>query len=282
VYAPRVGDTFRHEMRDTDEFAVEGSPFRDSVEWKMVWDVTIGKNGDTYLYTRRLVQLGLDVNGAKVLTGSEIASQKAEIVQVMSHDGHVIDITGTENLTKAIASVARPENQSRIAQIFSPENLRALLGARAADAFGEVVGKPAVVGASWAASGDFGVLRSKKIVVDAAVGCGGRSCLELVRNWDVDQEQVADIARQHVAQFMSSTGGDPESVRLIDAKVSIQDTFVVEPDTCQFHDANLVQQENFTFEGPQKNRIAIVLTSKQLSHADYPPPGSMRVSMAHR
>src|SRR5262252_5455983 len=63
VFAPRVGLVFRHEMKNTDEFAIVGSSFRDAVERRFVWEVTVGEQGGNYTYKRRLVQLGLTVNG---------------------------------------------------------------------------------------------------------------------------------------------------------------------------------------------------------------------------
>jgi hypothetical protein len=105
--------------------------------------------------------------------------------------------------------------------------------------------------------------------VDSAVGCGGRSCLKLVRSFDVDQKQIADAVRQHIVAFSSEFGGE---LRVVDSNLKIQDTFEVEPDTCHFHDADLTQQSTFTFEGPKGNSIKVALTSKQTSHAEYPPP----------
>ena len=272
VYAPRVGLVFRHEMKNTDEFAIVGSSFRDAVERRFVWEVTVGEQGDHYTYKRRLVQLALTVNGMKVLEGSEVEPRKAEIVQVMSHDGKVLDVVGTQELTDALVSLVAPAARARVEEMFSAKNLRALLLARAVDAFDEVVGKPAEVGATWESNESWGVLKGKKIVVDSEVGCGGKHCLKLVRTFDVDQEKVADDVRKRAASFMTDIGGDPAALKLVDSQVKVEDSFVVEPETCHFHDMRLAQESRFVLEGPNQKRIQIALASTQESHADYPVP----------
>lgn len=270
VFSPGEGMVFQHEMKNTDEFAIAGSSFRDSVERRILWEVTVGKQGDNYVYHRRLVELGLTVNGAKLLEGGEIGPRKAEIVQVMSPDGRVVDITGTQELTDALVSVVAPAGRARVEQMFSAENLRALLLARAVDAFGEVVGKPAEVGASWTSNENYGPLRGKKVVVDSEVGCGSKHCLKLVRTFDVNQEMVGDDVRKRAAAFMTDLGGDPAALKLLDSNVKVEDTFLVEPETCHFHDAQLTQESRFVFQGPKQNRIEVALVSKQESHAEYP------------
>ena len=270
VYSPGEGIVFQHEMKNTDEFAIAGSSFRDSVERRFLWEVTVGKQGDNYAYHRRLLELGLTVNGAKILEGQEVGPRRAEIVQVMSPQGKVVDITGTQELTDAIVSLVAPAARERVSQMFSAENLRALLLARAVDAFGEVVGKPAEVGASWASTENYGALRGKKVVVDSEVGCGGKHCLKLVRNFDVDQEMVGDDVRKRAAAFMTDLGGDPAALKLLDSNVKVEDTFEVEPETCHFHDMRLTQESRFVFQGPKQNRIEVALVSKQESHAEYP------------
>jgi hypothetical protein len=273
VFAPRVGLVYQHEMKNLDELTVPNSTFRDSAESRVLWEVTVTEQSDgRFNYKRRLVELGLTVNGATILTGKEVTPKRAEIVQVMSKDGHVIDVTGTEQVTQAIVSLVAEPAKARVAQMFSAENLRELLKARATDAFDEVVGKPADVGSSWSAKENYGPLKGKMIYVDSAVGCGGRACVKLKRAFDVDQQKVGEMVRQRMAGFLKESGADPAAVKLVDSNLKVEDTFVVEQDTCHFHEATLVQQGQFTFEGPQKNRLQVVLTSKQESHAEYPPP----------
>jgi len=274
VFAPRVGLTFQHEMKNLDEIAVTGSSFRDSVESRVLWEVKVKEDSSgKYNYVRRLVEFGLKVNGAELLKGKEVEPRRAEIVQVMSKDGHVIDVSGTAQITEALAAlVADPTAKARIKEMFSPENIRELLRARAVDAFDEVVGKPADVGSSWSAKENYGPLKGKMVFVDSALGCGGRSCVKLKRAFDVDQQKVGEAVRQRMAGFLKESGADPAAVKLVDSNLKVEDTFVVEQDTCHFHDSSLVQEGQFVFEGPQKNRVAVTLTSKQTSHAEYPPP----------
>jgi len=272
VFAPRAGLVFRHQMKQLEEFAVTGSSFRESEEWRVLWEVRVDEEADRFLYRRRLVELAITVNGKALLTGSEVEPRRAEIVQVMSRDGRVLDVLGTDQLTAAIVSVAPETERAWMAEEFSPENLRELLLARAVDAFEEVVGKPSEVGASWTARHNFGALTAKTIFVNSALGCGGRSCRKLVRTFDVDQQLVADVARARVAGFVKAQGGDPAAVRVVDSKLTVEDFFVVEPDTCHFHDAALTGQGRFVLEGPEGGRIELALTSKHESHAEYPLP----------
>jgi hypothetical protein len=273
MFAPRVDMKFRHEMKNLDEVAVAGSNYRDSVESRVLWEVTVTQEGDTkYFYHRRLLELGLKVNGADVLVGPEIASQRAEVVQMMSRDGHVIDITGTEQVTQALKTVVPPAERARVAEVFSPENLRTMLMTRAVDAFDEVVGKPTDHGSTWSSKMGNGPLRGKQVLVDSSVGCGPKTCRKLKRTFDVDPEKVGDFARRRVAAFLASSGLEPGSMRVVEAKLKVEDTFVVEPDTCHFHDANLAQEGKVVLEGPKGNRMEVIFTNKQTSHAEYPPP----------
>jgi len=273
MFAPRVDMKFRHEMKNLDEVAVAGTNYRDSVESRVLWEVAVTQEGDTkYFYHRRLLELGLKVNGAEVLAGPEIASQRAEVVQMMSRDGHVIDITGTEQVTQALKTVVPPAERARVAEVFSPENLRTMLMTRAVDAFDEVVGKPTDHGSTWSSKMGNGPLRGKQVIVDSSVGCGPKTCRKLKRSYDVDPEKVGDFARRRVATFLASSGLEPGSMRVVEAKLKVEDTFVVEPDTCHFHDANLAQEGKVVLEGPKGNRMEVIFTNKQTSHAEYPPP----------
>jgi hypothetical protein len=239
----------------------------------VLWEVAVTQEGDTkYFYHRRLLELGLKVNGAEVLAGPEIASQRAEVVQKMSRDGQVIDITGTEQVTQALKTVVPPAQRARVAEVFSPENLRTMLMTRAVDAFDEVVGKPTDHGSTWSSKMGNGPLRGKQVLVDSSVGCGPKTCRKLKRTYDVDPEKVGDFARRRVAAFLTASGLEPGSMRVVEAKLKVEDTFVVEPDTCHFHDANLAQEGKVVLEGPKGNRMEVVFTNKQTSHAEYPPP----------
>lgn len=273
VFAPPVGLVFRHQMKQLDELAIPGSAFRDSEEWRVVWEVKIEEGTEQYLYRRRLVELGITINGQAILTGKEIEPQKAEIVQVMGLDGKVVDVRGTEKLTEALASLVPAAERARISAQFSPERLRSMLGARAMDAFGEVVGKPAEVGATWTAQGNSGALRAKKVVVDSALGCRGSSCRKLVRTFDIDQQMIGEAVRDRLGAYLKERGWDPAAVHLQSADLKVEDFFVVEPATCLFHDAQLAEQGSLVLEGPAGGKLELVRTSKFESHADYPPPG---------
>lgn len=272
VFAPRVGLEFTHQMKHVDEVVVPGSNFRDSQEWRVVWKVKVEDAGDKYIYRRRLAEFAVTLNGQKLLNGQEIEPQHAEILQVMSKDGRVLDVTGTDKLTEALASLVPPAERARVAKEFSPERLRAMLMARAVDSFDEVVGKPAEVGATWRAQSSFGALRGKTVAVESAVGCGGRDCRKLMRVFDVDQGMVNDVVRQRVATFLQERGWKPSAARVSDSNMKVEDTFVVEPATCHFHDALMKEEGYVVLTDPAGASIKIVTTSKHESHADYPPP----------
>jgi len=272
VFAPRVGGEFTHQMKHLDEVTVPGSNFRDSQEWSAVWKVKVEDGGDKYLYRRRLAEFSVTLNGQKLLNGQEIEPKKAEIVQVMSKDGRVLDVTGAETLTEALASLVPESERARVKQEFAPERLRAMLAARAVDSFDEVVGKPAEVGSTWKAESKFGPLKGKTVVVDSAVGCGGRQCRKLTRVFDIDQEMVNDVVRQRVATFLQQKGWKPSAARVADSNMKVEDVFVVEPATCHFHDANLNEEGFVVLKDPAGASLKIVMTSKAESHADYPAP----------
>lgn len=272
VFAPHVGLVFHHEMKHIDALTVTGSPFRDAQEWRILWEVRIDQEGDKYLYHRRLLELAFKLNDQVLFAGSEVAARKAEIVQVMSHDGHALDVTGTEQLTQALTSLVPEAARSAVAEAFSPAAMRELLLARAVDAFDEVVGKPAKVGDSWTVSESDGPLRAKTVRVDSALACGAAECRKLVRTYDVDREKVGDLVRARVASFVRDQHWDATSVAVVDANVKVEDTFVVEPATCLFHDALLTEQGHMLLQGPAGAHAEVVLTATDASHADYPPP----------
>jgi len=272
VFAPQVGLVFRHEMKHLDEFTVPGASFRDAQEWRILWEVRVDKERDNFLYHRRLVELSLSVNGQALLAGNEVTERKAEIVQVMGPYGRVLDVTGTEQLTETIASLAPEAQRAAVAEQFSPTNLRELLMARAVDVFEDVVDKPALVGASWPAREGGGLLRPKEVRVDSAVACGGTGCRKLVRSYDIDQQKMGEVARRRVARFVAEQHWDDKSVQVVDANVKAEDSFVVEPTTCHFHEALLTEEGRVVLQGPSGGRAEIVLTSRDSSHAEYPPP----------
>ena len=271
-FAPRVGVVFRHEMKHLDEFSVPEASFRDAQEWRILWEVRIDQEGDNYLYHRRLVELALSVNGEPVLTGNEVTAKNAEIVQVMGRYGLALDVTGTEQLTGAIVSVVPEAQRATVAEQFSPTNLRETLLARAVDAFDDVVGKPANVGASWPAKESPGLLKAKEVRVDSALDCGATVCRKLVRSYDIDQKTMGELAGRRVARFAAQQQWDSKAVQVVETNVTAEDSFVVEPLTCHFHDALLTQQGRVILEGPAGRRIEVVLTSQDSSHSEYPPP----------
>jgi hypothetical protein len=272
VFAPRVGSTFQHEMKHRDEVAVPSASFHEALEWRILWEVQVEQQDENFLYQRRLVELGLNVNDQPVLQGNEITAQKADITQVMSSEGRPLDVTGTDELTAAIASLA-PENQrSAVAQHFSPANLRELLLGRAVDAFADVVNKPTHVGSTWSAGESAGLLQPTSVRVDSALACGGTQCRRLVRSYELDQQQLADVARRRVAHFVAQQNWDPNALKVVDTSIRAEDSFVVEPMSCHFHEALLVEQGRFTLEGPDGRRVEVMLSSQDSSRAVYPPP----------
>jgi hypothetical protein len=270
-FAPRVGIVFRHEMNHLEEFTVADASFREALEWRVLWEVRVEKEDDYYLYRRRLLELGLSKNGEPLLTGSEIAQQNAEIVQVMNPYGIVRDVTGTEQLTQAISALAPEAQRLAVAQQFSPTNLRELLMERAVDAFDDIVGRPVDVGAAWPARESPGLLQPKNVRVESALACGTTECRKLVRSYDIDQQQLGDVARRRVARHLAERQLDPTALQVVDTNVAAEDTFVVEPSTCHFHQALLTEQGRVLLKDPEGRTAEVVLTSRDSSSAEYPP-----------
>ena len=271
VFAPQEGLVYQHEMKHLEEFAVPAKSFREAQEWRILWEVRVEKQRDNFLYHRRLVELALSVNDQAQLMGDEVTAKRAEIVQVMGPYGRVLDVTGTEQLTEAIASLAPHELQAAVAEQFSPTNLRELLLERAVDAFEDLVDKPARVGASWQARQSGGLLQPTQVRVDSALPCGATECRTVVRSYDIDQQRLGDLARRRVARFVAEQQWNPSALQVVDTEVKAEDHFVVEPTTCHFHDALLTEQGRFTLQGPTGNRAEVLLTSRDSSHAEYPP-----------
>jgi hypothetical protein len=138
------------------------------------------------------------------------------------------------------------------------------------DTFSDVVGKPAKVGASWPARESAGLLHPKQVRVESALACGGTECRKLVRTYDIDQQKIGEVVRNRVARFVEQQKWDSMAVQVVDTKVSAEDSFVVEPTTCHFHDALLTEQGRVVLQGPAGRRAEVVLTSRDSSHAEYP------------
>ena len=270
VFAPHEGLVYQHEMKHLDEFTVPAKSFREAQEWRILWEVRIEKQRDNYLYHRRLVELALSVNGQPQLMGNEVTEKRAEIVQVMGPYGRVLDVTGTEQLTAAIASLVPPQLQDAVAEQFSPTNLRELLLERAVDTFEDLVDKPARVGSSWQPRQQGGLLQPTQVRVDSALPCGGTECRKVVRSYDIDQQKLGDIARRRVARFVAEQQWDPKALQVVDTEVKAEDSFVVEPTTCHFHDALLTEEGRFVLQGPTGVRAEVLLASRDSSHAEYP------------
>ena len=125
------------------------------------------------------------------------------------------------------------------------------------------------MGASWQARQTAGLLQPSQVRVDSALPCGATECRKVVRSYDIDQQKLGDLARRRVARFVAEQQWDAKALQVVATDVQAEDSFVVEPMTCHFHDALLMEQGRVVLQGPTGNRAEVLLSSRDSSHAEY-------------
>jgi hypothetical protein len=78
------------------------------------------------------------------------------------------------------------------------------------------------------------------------------------------------VARRRLARFVAEQRWDPEALQVLETNVVAEDSFVVEPATCHFHDALSTEEGRLVLRGPAGRSAEVVLTRRDSSHAEYP------------
>lgn len=269
-YAPRIGSKFRHIMTRAEESSIVGTPLRQLEEWTITWNVELTTENEATLMRAELAGLALSVNGATVLNGDEVAAKKAFIEILLDSQGRVIDVRRTDTLTDAIVSVSNPESAPIVRAIFEPNGLRYHFAGLVAERVVDLQGKPATVGSSWQVESapDAPGAATRTLRVMASEPCGAFSCVKVDRETRVAPEIVWEAARQRVADYVKSQGGDPEKIQLAKANIELKDEMLVEPATLQFHGASFVQAATLTVESPN-GQLTVTSSLKRSSSYEF-------------
>ncbi len=259
TFAPSVGKIYRQTLTRHDEVAVVGAPLRQAEDLEMQWEMRIERESNLYRLHADLVSLKLSRNGATVLAGQEIASAKPFIDILIDPDGKLVDVRRADTVTEAIAGVVAPEQRDAARAFFAPDVLRQQFIALAQERSRDLLGQNADVGATWTGEGPpetAGAAR-RVLSVENAEPCGSGTCVRVRRETRVDRDLVWSAARARVEDFVKARGGDPSKVSLVNADVTLEDHFLVNPRTLEF--------EHITYK--QKAELTVATAEGQLSVA---------------
>jgi len=248
-YAPALDKPSHETMRRLEEVAIPGTPLRNAEEWTLEWDVVTTKDGENYKRSLKLVGLKIDVNGQPLLKGDEVKAAKATVDIVTDKDSNVVDVRGAEQLSQAIVGLGAPDAQPALSRIFSPARLQILAAVRSMELHQDFVGRPAQVGSAWTSSDPEG--GSKQIRVLAEIPCGAGKCVQVVREYKLDEKQIYGDISELVAAYVKEQGGDPNTVTLVGMDVKLEDSLVIDPATMDYHGAKFDQTATIRVAGPK-------------------------------
>lgn len=275
TFEPRLGTAFRHTLRRVDDFEIVGSAVRETEESELVLDVTITPERNLYRYSLRPVSYSVALNGAPVFDGTggraDLSASGAEVVLLINGEAVVTEIRGAETVTKAMSDLAPLDRREIVARMFAPRAIEQVLVERVVERTADLLGNHSNIGNSWGTpprprSGPDPL--AKQVEVVRTEDCGAPRCVVVRRHFDVDETLVWQAAEARVKDFVKSQGGDPATVRLLDAQVKLEDELVVDPRTLEFHGARFEQSATITAQGPQGN-ITVRRGSVRTSKYDY-------------
>jgi hypothetical protein len=247
-YAPALDKPSHETMRRLEEISIPGTPLRNAEEWTLDWDVVTTKDGDNYKRSLKLTGLKIDVNGQPLLKGDEVKSAGATVDIITDKESHVIDVKGADQLSKAIVGLGAPDAQPALGRIFSAERLRILAAVRSMELHQDFVGRPAQVGSQWEAVDPEG--GSKQIRVASEVPCAAGKCVQVVREYKLDEKTLYGDISELVAAYVKEQGGDPSKVALVGMDVKLEDSLVIDPMTMDYYGAKFDQAATIRVAGP--------------------------------
>jgi hypothetical protein len=247
-YAPALDKPSHETMRRLEEISIPGTPLRNSEEWTLDWDVVTKKDGDNYKRSLKLTGLKIDVNGQPLLKGDEVKAANATVDIITDKDSKVLDVQGAEQFSKAIVSLGAPDAQPALGRIFSAERLRILAAVRSMELHQDFVGRPAQVGSAWTASDSDG--STKQIRVLSEVPCNAGKCVQVVREYKLDEKDLYGEISELVAAYVQEQGGDPSKVGLVGMDVKLEDSLVIDPMTMDYYGAKFDQMATIRVAGP--------------------------------
>jgi len=277
TFEPRLGTAFRHTLKKVDTFEIVGTPVRETEETELTLSMTITPEDNQYRYTLRPLSLRIVLNGAAVFDSpggqADLSTSGAEVALLINGQAVVTSISGAETLTKALVALTPPDRREAVAQIYAPRAIEQLLVVRVVERTADLIGNHSNVGNSWGArqgaeSGYDPVAKQLEVVGEA--DCAAPRCAVVSRKFNVDQNLIWQAAEGRVKQYVSSQGGDPNSVKVVKTDLKLEDELVVDPRTLEFYGARFEQTATITAQGAQGN-LTIKKSSVRTSSYDYAP-----------
>jgi len=247
-YAPSIDKPSHETMRRLEEIAIPGTPLRNAEEWTLDWDVVTKKDGDNYKRSLKLVGLKIDVNGQPLLKGDEVKAANATVDIITDNKSNVVDVHGADQLSQAIVGLGTPEAQPSLRRMFSPEKLRLLAAVRSMELHRDFVGHPAQVGSQWTVDDGEGGKTQIRVVAEAPCGVG--KCVQVVREYKVNEQELYAEISELVAAYVKEQGGDPTKIGLVGMDVKLEDSLVIDPATMDYYGAKFDQQATIRVAGP--------------------------------
>jgi hypothetical protein len=249
TYAPALNARHHETMRREEQVSIPGTPMRNSERWTLDWDVVTSRESDMFKRSLTLVGLKINVNGVDALRGDEVKASNATVDVLTDKNGGVVAVRGTEQLSDAIARLGTPEVQPALRRMFSPQRLKALVAMRSMEQNADFVGRPTRVGSQWKAK-DPETGQSRQMQVVREERCDASQCLRVQREYDVDRKALFQEVSDQVASYVTTQGGDPSQVKVVNTDVTVEDSMLIDPATMDYHSARFNQSATITVAGP--------------------------------
>jgi hypothetical protein len=254
------------------EVAIVGTPLRNLEEEELTWNIGSKIQGDQYLVDQELAHVTLKHDGATVLD-KDVEPGKVMAQLVIDKAGNLVDVKGLEETSKTRESLVGPNRKTAAERVFSTENLTALVANRYDETVGDVIGRPAKVGATWTTEGRPGsAVQSRTVSVQSIEPCGGATCARLQATYKMAPAAMISLANEVTRDYARWAGQAPSKIKAETAIYSMSGTLLTEPATMMNHEAALDESGKVFFAGPKQQMVEIDLTGKTEMSFDYTKP----------
>lgn len=270
TYAPAPGTKYVRTVKLVSETSLPGTPYRQLEEREFVWNVSIGREGDSTLVKQQLQRLAVRINGADVLDGERGAGSDVSVDLVVDRSAQVTEVRGAEKAAQLLAALARPGAREVAETMFTPDLVKEIAVARFDMVVRDIVGRPTAPGSSWTVPDADPAVRNKTLTVDRTEPCGGTSCARVSAEYAVNPRAGARRALQSAATFLVRNGVDPRSAEVADATLQYRDELLLEPATMVDHGATFAQTARVVFAGPGGQPVPVEFKSSLKQSSEFP------------
>lgn len=255
-FAPPDGTEFVRHDRRKQEHEIVGAPLRRVDEEELRWNVTVARGDGGYRVKQELAHLTLRRDGAVIVDGKVKEGILAELI--IDDNGRLTAVRGLEGTAERLRELAAPEMKSVAEQVITPQRLADVVATRYRLMFGEIVGREAAPGTTWAITNPPGsLITSRRVTVERHEDCGGARCARLRVDFDVDPRVVTETAVALVRARVDAAGGDPSNLKVRAARYGVSGAMLLEPATMLSHGAALAEEGRVTVEGPSGEEVTV-------------------------